>query len=572
MKNCVWTSRFLALAVGIGLASACNGNAPLVAPLQGGLINSPKKPPSGNVAIQVTPGPVNTVNAGDQLQLTAQVTGTTDQRVTWSIVESSGCGSVSASGLYTAPATPPASGTCHVKATSVADPTKSATVEIRVGGGVVGCVAPAIPGFSGYDEIYSNQNSSQVDGPMGPGGSAEIGISHATGIVDDGNNHFFIPDSNGGVRKVDFNVSPPVMSTIIDENAWSAGGGSTSPKGIALLPSGDIVVSDRSTDSIWRVTQAGQMSNFAGTPGTSGYQDGPAEQALFSLSDAGMTVDAQGNVYVADDRNCAIREVSNGQVSTVAINPSCNSLTAPPGAIVTDLFSRPTGVVVDCNGNLDISDESAKKIFRVILNGPNANQVVLVAGTGGGSTVDNTDPLQADFADPIAISVDSANNIIVSDHDSGTFRRILAGQNTPGADGTASNGAVTSPLGPDQPGSPLEYIAFTKNGNPVLVVNDQRIAVTFYSPPTGGIEVFVSPRTFGLAISSSRQMVALVFGTATTTVTWSIVEASGCGSIGSSGGYAAPSSIPNPATCHIKATSDADSTKSGTATVTITAS
>lgn len=573
MKTRILTRRLLAAAVFVGLFTACPGHAPLTAPLQGGLINSPKQPPSGNVTIAVTPGPVNTVTAGGTLQLTATVTGTSDQSVTWSIVDASGCGSVSASGLYTAPATPPASGTCHVKATSNADPTKSASVTIRIGGGVVGCVAPVIPGFSGFYEIYSNRNGGQVDGPMGPGGTAQDGIDHANGIVDDGNNHFFIPDlDNGGVRKIDFSVQPPVMSTVVTAAAWKArAGNTTGGKGIALLPNGDIVVSDDSWGVIWRVTQAGVMSVFAGTEDSSGYQDGPALSAKFSLGDSGMTTDAQGNVYVADSNNHAIRKVdaTGTTVSTVAGGPSLSGYL--DGPVATAKFNYPSGVVVDCNGNVVVADESGDYIRRIILTGPNAGTVVTVAGTGSSTETDNANPLQAGFAGSIAVSVDSGNNIIVSDHD-GAFRRIDAGQNTPGADGTKPNGAVTTPFGPHQPGNPLEYIAFTRDGNPVLVINNQRIVVTIYNPPPAGVSVVVSPQTFGLRLNDFRQMVALVFGAVDQTVTWSIVEASGCGSVSASGGYSAPGSVPSPVTCHIKATSNADNTKSGTATVTITAS
>lgn len=57
------------------------------------------------------------------------MTGATNTAVTWSVSEASGCGSVSGTGLYTAPST---AQTCHVVATSVADTTKSATATVTV--------------------------------------------------------------------------------------------------------------------------------------------------------------------------------------------------------------------------------------------------------------------------------------------------------------------------------------------------------------------------------------------------------------------------------------------------------
>ncbi|HEY6808705.1 MAG TPA: hypothetical protein VI160_07945, partial [Gemmatimonadales bacterium] len=62
------------------------------------------------------------------LAFSATVSGTTDTRATWSVTEAAG-GVVDASGHYTAPAV---EGTYHVVATSVADPTKSATATVTV--------------------------------------------------------------------------------------------------------------------------------------------------------------------------------------------------------------------------------------------------------------------------------------------------------------------------------------------------------------------------------------------------------------------------------------------------------
>ena len=90
-----------------------------------------------NVSVSPTAA---TVAPGGTQQFTATVTGTTNTGVTWSVIEA-GCGSVTPAGLYTAPAT---AGTCHVKATSKADPTKSAqaTVTVASGSGVVVTISP----------------------------------------------------------------------------------------------------------------------------------------------------------------------------------------------------------------------------------------------------------------------------------------------------------------------------------------------------------------------------------------------------------------------------------------------
>ena len=82
-----------------------------------------------NGAISVTVSPATaSVPRNRTLQFTAAVQNSSDQRVTWSV---SGGGTISSSGLYTAPATIP-SKPVSVKATSVADPSKFGLASVTI--------------------------------------------------------------------------------------------------------------------------------------------------------------------------------------------------------------------------------------------------------------------------------------------------------------------------------------------------------------------------------------------------------------------------------------------------------
>lgn len=69
-----------------------------------------------------------TVAPGGNQPFSAAVSGSSDQRITWSVVEAGG-GSITAGGLYTAPA---ATGTYHIKAASIADPAQFTIITIVV--------------------------------------------------------------------------------------------------------------------------------------------------------------------------------------------------------------------------------------------------------------------------------------------------------------------------------------------------------------------------------------------------------------------------------------------------------
>lgn len=87
-------------------------------------VPAPVPPP---VVLAVSPQTASVVEA-NTVQLTATVSGTSNTAVTWAVQESGG-GTVSSAGLYSAPLVV---GTFHVVATSVADPSQTATAAISV--------------------------------------------------------------------------------------------------------------------------------------------------------------------------------------------------------------------------------------------------------------------------------------------------------------------------------------------------------------------------------------------------------------------------------------------------------
>jgi hypothetical protein len=102
------------LVIAVALLAGCGGG--------GGGGDTPDP-----VTLQVAPNAA-TVVAGEAQQFTAAVQNAENTTVTWSVVEAGG-GTVTAAGLYTAPETV---GTYTVRATSVADATKSATATVTV--------------------------------------------------------------------------------------------------------------------------------------------------------------------------------------------------------------------------------------------------------------------------------------------------------------------------------------------------------------------------------------------------------------------------------------------------------
>jgi Abnormal spindle-like microcephaly-assoc'd, ASPM-SPD-2-Hydin len=122
-------------------------SAPSVAPTPASVnviatsVVDPTKSASANlivvpaVVVGVTPANVS-VTAGATQQFAASVTGTSNTAVAWTVsgtgCSGTACGTISSSGIYTAPAAVPSPATVTTTATSVADPTKSASANVTI--------------------------------------------------------------------------------------------------------------------------------------------------------------------------------------------------------------------------------------------------------------------------------------------------------------------------------------------------------------------------------------------------------------------------------------------------------
>ncbi len=95
---------------------------------------SPPPPPS-NISVSVSP-PSTTLDTAGSQQFTATVTGTSNTAVNWNVNGVLGgnatVGTITSSGLYTAPATVPSPPTVTVTAVSQADPSKSDSADVRI--------------------------------------------------------------------------------------------------------------------------------------------------------------------------------------------------------------------------------------------------------------------------------------------------------------------------------------------------------------------------------------------------------------------------------------------------------
>jgi sugar lactone lactonase YvrE len=162
------------------------------------------------------------------------------------------------------------------------------------------------------------------------------------------------------------------------------------------------------------------FTTFAGVAGLAGTANGQGAIALFS-SPSGLAVDGEGNIYVADSGNNSIRKITaSGAVTTLAGTPG--SAGHQDGTGASALFGFPDAVAVDGGGNVYVSDSQYNTVRKITPGGV----VTTLAGTPGVKGSADGAGSAAQFNQPAGIGVDSSGNVYVADSGNQTVRKITS--------------------------------------------------------------------------------------------------------------------------------------------------
>jgi len=214
-------------------------------------------------------------------------------------------------------------------------------------------------------------------------------------------------------------VYNPTGTTATDTSKTDSVASFNEPTAIALDAAGNIYVADYGNNEIREISTTGVVTTLAGN-GTQGSLNGTAKNATFN-GPTGLTLDAAGNVYVADNNNNQIREISSaGTVSTIAGSDSSGAV---DGIGANAYFFGPTGIVADANANLYVTDAGNELIRKVV---PSTGQVTTVAGNVNVGSA-NGALLSATFNNPGGITIDASGNLYVADMLNGMIREINFG-------------------------------------------------------------------------------------------------------------------------------------------------
>jgi len=526
-------------------------------------------PPLMPVTVSVNPSRMMLSDGSLPQQLTVTVGNTSNTAVTWSISPTGG-GTISASGLYTAPASIASQQTVTLTATSVADPTKSATVTVTL--------LPILCGSNGYSyqraiviDHTKVPNTDQTSFPVLISGTYPFLATAANGgRLQNANGYDIVFSSDpNGQNLLDYEIDSyngqsgaaaywvriPILSHTADTTLYMWYGN----------PS--ITGSQENKPGVWSNGYAG-VWHF-GTPSAlstadstinanNGINNGVAPTSGI-IGGAG-TFDGSGSTYLDIPSNASFKP---GTAITLEAWVNMTAITTSP--VIYSLDYRADGNwygVTDAYA-LNFGSNSSSPGMEVAVNGVqeqnglNENSIPVGQWTHIVGTYDGSNLIT--YVNDAAVATSPQNGPIdygaSQDLDIGIYTQYGAVYGYPEG---AINGLIDE--------ARISSVARSADWIATEYNNESSPSIFYTLSAENAVEV--SPASVNLYASQSEQFTFELAGSCNSAVTWS-VPLNTPGILTASGLYTAPASIGTPQTVVITATSTTNSTNSASATVTL---
>ncbi|MCC8408270.1 hypothetical protein LJ707_04965 [Mucilaginibacter sp. UR6-1] len=290
----------------------------------------------------------------------------------------------------------------------------------------------------------------------------------------------------------------------VDGNGASAS--FNSPMGIWADQNGNIYVADSFNSAIRKVTSAGEVSTVTGK-GYIGYVDGSLTDAQFYAC-SGITGNNNGTFYVADRGNNMIRKISGDAVTTFA---GVGTAGSDDGTGTGATLNSPASVALAASGYLFVADNGNSLIRKISPDGV----VTTFAGnlTAGYTNRTGTD---AAFNKPNAIAVDATGNVYVAEAANHAIRKIDPDGVVSTVIGSPENTAIVgNPTGLAVDASGNLYISDTAGR--ILKLDTEHVLTVIagsttagYTDGGGSVALFNNPQ--GLATDAAGNLYVADYG------------------------------------------------------------
>jgi hypothetical protein len=474
---------------------------------------------------------------------TAIVSGSANTKVTWSVNGVAGgsgsAGTITAQGVYTAPADMPSAAAVTVTASSVASPATSASAQLTLTSSIAVGISPG----NASVELGARQRFSAS---LSGGGQADTAVRWS----------------------VSGSSCPSACGTIDGSGNYTAPGILPNPSTVSIVAQS---VADPSKQTSATVTITSRFTLQLASPAsvataatalltatlTPAGGSNPNSQLNWSLSGSGCSGTACGGLAPAstqanpptNDEPSSDQESTTYTAPAAAPTPNAVTITVTSLADPSKKASATLSIRAEIAVSLSPSSATVTANHRVTISvSVSGNSSSVVGGAEGSSinwTVNGISGGNSSVGQICAMNSSPCSRLTSS---SATQVDYLA----PGAVPLPNPVSVTATSAADSSKSASAQIA---------IVNHDVVAVL--------------PGSVTLAPGATQKFAASVLGTSNQNVVWQLQGAGcggagACGAIAPDGTYTAPGTAPSPSTLRIVAISSDDSTQSGFASVTIT--
>ena len=265
---------------------------------------------------------------------------------------------------------------------------------------------------NGIITTVAGNGTNGFSGDGGPATNAMLGTCY--GIAVDRIGNLYLADyGNSRIRKVDANG---VITTVV-----ANGAGISQPRGVAVDAWGNLFVADTGNYRVHKVDTNGIVTVVAGK-NSSGYSGDGGLATNATLNPYSVTVDTNGNLYIADYGNYRIRRVDaiSGIITTVA-GTNTSGFTGDGGLAVNAKLFWPTAVYTDGLGNLLIWDAGNGRIRQIDANGI----ITTVAGNGSSNYSGDGGPATNAGIGMGGMTSDAFGNLFIADDSGSRIRKVV---------------------------------------------------------------------------------------------------------------------------------------------------
>lgn len=209
--------------------------------------------------------------------------------------------------------------------------------------------------------------------PGDEGPATQALLNGPGGVAVDNRGNLYISEKNGHrVRKVV--LATGIITTVAGTGVPGFNGDNikateaqlNGPTGLAVDEAGNLYIADSNNQRIRKVSPDGTITTIAGV-GFPGFGGDQAFATLATLNNPfGVSVDRAGNIYIADTDNHRIRRISrDGRIITIA-GTGEPGFAGDGGASTEAKLTTPEGLSVDPDGNVYIADTGNNRIRKIL--------------------------------------------------------------------------------------------------------------------------------------------------------------------------------------------------------------